>query len=155
MENNGFIDIGFSRHKFTCIRGNNESTQKCAKLDRALCNAEWRTQFHEGAVQHLLPHYSDHLPLLVSVPGFAQISCRLKSFRFQVAWTTHEGFERTLRENRRDNTTIVPILQLLLSVLNTWNKEVFGNLFRRKRKTWAHTQGIQRKLKIRGVIATC
>jgi len=38
---NGFIDMGFSGHKFTWIKGNNASTQKCARLDKALCNAEW------------------------------------------------------------------------------------------------------------------
>jgi len=30
--------------------------------------------------------------------------------------------------------------------LSTWNKEVFGNLFRRKRKLWARIEGLQRRL---------
>ncbi|KAJ8420090.1 LOW QUALITY PROTEIN: hypothetical protein Cgig2_002031 [Carnegiea gigantea] len=39
IENNEFIDLGFSGLKFTWIKGNTLETQKCARLDRALCNA--------------------------------------------------------------------------------------------------------------------
>jgi len=41
IENNSFIDLGFSGYKFTWVKGNNEATQKRARLDRALCNVEW------------------------------------------------------------------------------------------------------------------
>jgi len=34
----------------------------------------------------------------------------------------------------------------LAAELSTWNKEVFGNLFRRKRKLWGRIEGIQRRL---------
>lgn len=100
-------------------------------------------------MQHLLQNYSDHLPLLVSTRGFAQIYSRLKLFRFQVVQTTHEGFGKGLQKNRPENTTIIPALRSLSRALNTWNKEVFGNLFRRKRKLWACFQGIQRKLMLK------
>jgi len=73
IENNGFIDLGFYGHQYTWVRDNNESTQKCERLDRALCNAKWRTRFQEGEVQHLLQNYSDHLLLLVTheaLPSF-------------------------------------------------------------------------------------
>jgi len=68
IENNGFIVYG---HKFTWVKENNEATQKCVRLDRALCNVESRTQFQEGSVQHLLHNYSDPLPLPISTCGFA------------------------------------------------------------------------------------
>jgi len=41
IDNNGFIDMGFSGHKFTWIKENNASIQTCVRLDRALCNVEW------------------------------------------------------------------------------------------------------------------
>ncbi|KAJ8426906.1 hypothetical protein Cgig2_033461 [Carnegiea gigantea] len=81
-----------------------------------------------------------------TVAGFPYISCRPKPFRFRVAWTTNEGFERTLWENWHDNNAIIHALQSLLSTLNMWSREVFSNLFRRKRKLWVHIQGIQRKI---------
>jgi len=40
IENNGFIDMGFSGHKFTWVKGNSEATKKCARLSKAQCNVE-------------------------------------------------------------------------------------------------------------------
>ncbi|KAJ8422962.1 hypothetical protein Cgig2_002711 [Carnegiea gigantea] len=54
-----------------------------------------------------------------------------------LAWTTPEGFDKVLQEHWLNNTALVPALQTL---------EVFGNLFRRKRKLWARIPGIQTKL---------
>ncbi|KAJ8444073.1 LOW QUALITY PROTEIN: hypothetical protein Cgig2_030930 [Carnegiea gigantea] len=92
IKNNSFIVYG---HKFTWVKENNEATQKCARLDRALCNVESRTQFHEGS--HLLYNYADPLPLLISTCGFAQLLRSPNPFRFQVVWTTHEGFGKKSR----------------------------------------------------------
>ena len=126
INNNSFIDVGFSGQKSTWIKGNNASTQKCAQLNIALCNAEWRTQFQEGSVQHLLQNYSDHLPLLISTRGFAQLSNKPKLFRFQFTWITHAGFCQALQENWPESTAIVLALQSLSKALTTQNEEVFG-----------------------------
>jgi len=40
----------------------------------------------------------------------------------------------------------MPKLSELAADLTKWNKEVFGNLFRRKRKLWARIEGVQRRL---------
>ena len=37
-------------------------------------------------------------------------------------------------------------MHTLTTELTTWNREVFGNLFQRKRKQWARTEGIQWKM---------
>ncbi|KAL7228283.1 hypothetical protein ACSBR2_007070 [Camellia fascicularis] len=39
------------------------------RLDRALCNAEWRTMFPEAIVRVLPRTYSDHSPLVVYTQG--------------------------------------------------------------------------------------
>ncbi|KAJ8428426.1 hypothetical protein Cgig2_003128 [Carnegiea gigantea] len=108
IENNGFIDLGFSRHQYTWVRGNNESTQK------------WPYAMRSGKP--------------VNTQGFAKLPCKPKLFQFQVPWNTHEGFERALQKNSCNKNAIVPALQSLSSALNIWNKEVFGNLFKRKQK---------------------
>jgi len=41
---------------------------------------------------------------------------------------------------------VVPALQQLSDDLCVWNKEVFGNLLRRKRKAWARLEGVQKRL---------
>ncbi|KAJ8430504.1 hypothetical protein Cgig2_010834 [Carnegiea gigantea] len=88
--------------------------------------------FPEGSVQHLLQNYSGHLPLLLSLKGFAQIATIPKPFRFQVAWTTHEDLGAVLQDNWPADTKLVPALRSLSGTLDTWNKNVFGNPFCRK-----------------------
>lgn len=39
------------------------------RLDRALCNTEWRTNFPDGAVRNLPRTYSDHSPMMVFTQG--------------------------------------------------------------------------------------
>ncbi|KAJ8447113.1 hypothetical protein Cgig2_022842 [Carnegiea gigantea] len=43
IENNALHDLGFSGPKFTWVWGINQTTRKCARVDPALCNTEWRT----------------------------------------------------------------------------------------------------------------
>ena len=50
IENNGLIDLGFPSPKFTWARGLSLQTRKQARLDRALCNIEWRSRFQEVEV---------------------------------------------------------------------------------------------------------
>ena len=66
IENSGLIDLGFFGPMFTWARGSHPETRKEARLDRALCNADWRLRFQEGTVQHLIRVGSNHSPLLVS-----------------------------------------------------------------------------------------
>ncbi|KAJ8451425.1 hypothetical protein Cgig2_017816 [Carnegiea gigantea] len=65
---------------------------------------------------------------------------------------THGLLTRTLgrfyRTTSHMDTKPVPALRSLSGTLDTWNKNVFDNLFRRKRKLWARIQGTltERKL---------
>ena len=114
------------------VRGNSAATWKCARLDQALCNMEWRIHFQEGAVQRLLQNYSDHSLLLIGTRGFASIPGKSKHFRFQVAWTSHADFDKELQSHWKHDVRIMPALHNLSEGLTKWNKEVIGNLFRRK-----------------------
>ncbi|KAL7180965.1 hypothetical protein ACSBR1_039925 [Camellia fascicularis] len=46
----GLMDIGCSGPKFTWSNNRQGMANTMERLDRALCNAEWRTAFPEGAV---------------------------------------------------------------------------------------------------------
>ena len=119
---------------------------KKARLDRTICNTVWRLKFQEGVVRHLLRAQSEHAPILIAPAGFPVHAHSCKPFQFHVAWYTHCTFEGVLRDNWDPNATLRANLQTLASELTHWNKEVFGNLFRRNRKLWARIEGIQRKL---------
>jgi len=146
IKNNGLIDLGFSGPIYTWGRGTSWATRKSARLDRSLCNAAWRTRFQEGAVRHLPHSHSDHCPLLISPTGFGGLHPKPKPFRFQAAWLEHCKFEEFLHQKWQPQQPLVSSLAALTKELCCWNREVFGNLFRRKRKTWARLEGIQRCL---------
>ena len=80
IENSGLIDLGFSGPRFTWTRGVSTQTRKEARLDRALCNMEWRERFQEGSVRHLLRAGSDHSPLLIATGGFSRAVARNTPF---------------------------------------------------------------------------
>jgi len=133
IENNGLTDLGYSGSCFTWARANTWETRKSARLDRALRNEQWRARFQEGAVRHLIRSYSDHCPILIGLNGFVPIMRNAKSFHL----TSHKHFDEYLKLHWKGGLPLVPALSSLADDLVKWNKEVFGNLFRRQRKTWA------------------
>jgi len=146
VEINGLVDLGNSGPRFTWVRGNAEATRKSTRLDRALCNIDWRAEFQEGAVQHLIWDQSDHCLLLISTNGFAPLPQSTKPFRFQVAWLSHNKFDEFLIQNWKSRMPMGQALGDLANNLQKWNKEIFGNLFRRKRKLWSQLEGVQKHL---------
>jgi len=58
----------------------------------------------------------------------------------------HRNFKEFLHQKWQSQQPLVPSLTSLAVDLYRWNREVFGNLFRRKRKTWARLEGVQRCL---------
>ncbi|XP_074277012.1 uncharacterized protein LOC141600668 [Silene latifolia] len=124
IESCQLIELEFSGPAYTWARGSSAATRQSARLDRALCNSEWSTQFSEASVRHLPAFQSYHCPLLISPNGFAPLSSVQRPFRFQAAWMTHENFSEFIR----------------------WNEDVFGNIFRKKRELLARIEGCQREL---------
>ncbi|CAL1357017.1 unnamed protein product [Linum trigynum] len=57
----------------------------------------------------------------------------VRPFRFQAAWLAHDDFARVLEESWSRSTVIPVSLARLTEALKIWNKQVFGNIFRRKR----------------------
>ena len=138
--------MGFSGPKFTRSRGQNLETRKNARLDRALCNIEWRLRFQDGGVRHLIRHQSDYAPILISTTGFSSPVASRKRFKFQAAWLLHKGFEEFISRMWMASTPVNVTLKALTERLDIWNKETFGNLFRRKRNIWRRIVGIQENI---------
>lgn len=61
----GLMDLGYTGPRFTWMRGCGSPTFKAARLDRALCNIDWRIRFLDAEVLHLPIVNSDHALLLV------------------------------------------------------------------------------------------
>lgn len=140
------IELEFSGPSHTWACGLSEDTRKSARLDRSLCNADWSTRFSNASVKHLPAIQSDHCPLLISPNGFAPISALNKPFWFQAAWMTHEQFDDFVKNKWSNEIPLVPFLKTFSHELQSWNKEVFHNIFQKKRELFARIGGIQKKL---------
>ncbi|MCI00140.1 hypothetical protein A2U01_0021157, partial [Trifolium medium] len=106
------------------------------------CNVAWRLKYHEGFAKVLPRIQSDHHPIIVLTEGDPD-SGKNRPFRFEAAWITHEDFHHFLKARWNRGTDMVHILDDLTCHLKEWNKETFGNIFKRKKELLARLNGIQ------------
>ncbi|KAJ4834508.1 hypothetical protein Tsubulata_049656 [Turnera subulata] len=142
------LDLGFSGPSFTWVRTVRGRRVQQRRLDRAVANSEWRVLFPEASVIHLTRTYSDHHPLLVNLSGETTVPS-VRPFRFEAIWLSHPSYGKVVMESWRHNPS--EFEQWLTGVQATsqrFNKEVFGNLFRRKRHLLGRLGGIQAALAV-------
>ncbi|XP_074304974.1 uncharacterized protein LOC141639890 [Silene latifolia] len=149
-ENNNWIDLDYSRPDHTWSRGLTATTRQWARLDRAMCNSEWRTMFAEGSLRHLMQNKLDHCPLIISTTGFAPIPKVLRPFRFQAAWMCHARFSEFVDSNWSNEQPLFPFIHNFANLLQEWNMNTFHNIFARKRSLERRLFGIQQRLSNRG-----
>lgn len=92
VDRKGLIDLGFSGPILTWSHGTSLKTRKSARLDRALCNEDWRSLLHSTSVQHLSHDHSDHCPLLLNLKACKGKHLGNRPFRFLSAWMSHGDF---------------------------------------------------------------
>lgn len=85
-QENRLIDLGFIDPRFKWNHGNNVETRRSTRLDRRLCDDEWRRAF---PVRHLPHSSSDHRPIMLQTKEGAFGSLGRRHFRFQAAWLAH------------------------------------------------------------------
>ncbi|XP_019200243.1 PREDICTED: uncharacterized protein LOC109193865 [Ipomoea nil] len=139
------IDLGFSGPKLTWVKDGSTAAYKGARLDRALCNLDWRIRFPEASVVHLPRIASDHAPLLVRLQGGRQHSHN-KHFLFQAAWLTHEDLGKTVQRLWSADQNLLANVEQVATGLSAWNREVFGNIHKRKKIIMSRLSGIQKVL---------
>ena len=82
----------------------------------------------------------------MSTTGFAPVARAVRPFRFQATWLNHEKFHEFVMTNWVSSAPIVPFLKSFASKIQTWNRDEFYNIFRRKSELWARLEGIQKRL---------
>ncbi|XP_019157960.1 PREDICTED: uncharacterized protein LOC109154682 [Ipomoea nil] len=143
----GLIDLGYNGTKFTWMRGINSSTFRGARLDRALGNLDWKLKFSEATVSHLPMLSSDHCPLLINT-GRDQTVSTCRSFKFNMAWTTHATFQALVHGTWNTESDLKINMRVLAGALKEWNVNTFGNIFYRKKRLLSRLKGIQQGLAI-------
>ncbi|WCJ39803.1 DNAse I-like superfamily protein [Euphorbia peplus] len=141
----GLIDLGCNGPSFTWMRGNSEDSYSAARLDRALCNLDWRSSFPNASVTHLPRLNSDHSPILVRLNEHNLVRTN-KKFRSELAWFSHPDFLNQIQSIWNRNVDFMTNTMALTNHLSDWNSSVFGNIFRKKRRLLARIKGIQNSL---------
>lgn len=88
----GLIDLGFTRQKFTWNHGGSLSTRHLGSLDRGFCDDRWRRSFPKATVKHLSHSYSDHCPLFLTLDTGKEGCFGERPFRFQAMRLLHKDF---------------------------------------------------------------
>jgi hypothetical protein len=140
------IDLGFFGPKFTWTNGHPINSLIMERLDRAWANLEWRTLFPEASVSHLTRTHSDHCPILLSL--YHVIPCSLPCpFRFENIWFSNPDFPKIVEQAWADPNSILPYyIKLFTSLVKSWNKHGFGNIFQKKSRILARIAGTQHAL---------
>lgn len=141
----GLLDMNSIGGRFTWHRTQGYK-HMAKKLDRALVNLQWRLSFPEAFVEVLCRLHSDHNPLLLRLGGIPQARGP-KHFRFEATWIMHEEYQGLVQsawEEKRGKP--LEALDQIKNLSLSFNKNVFGDIFRRKRIIEARLRGIQRAL---------
>lgn len=87
----GLSDLGAKGNAFTWYRRASGERPVAKRLDRALADCDWRTEFSEAYVDNLTRLHSDHCSLLLKCRGVVPPKAQHR-FRFQAAWLTDKEF---------------------------------------------------------------
>lgn len=115
------------------------------RLDRCMVEIDWQMKFPHALVEVLPPPNSNHNPLLLSCRKFQ--SRKTHQFRFQAAWIDHPDYGKLVEETwtSSDGNAVMKAEKIQLKSI-IFNKDVFGNIFTKKRRLEARIKGVHRQL---------
>lgn len=116
------------------------------RLDKCWANPEWKALFVEANVTYLARANSDHCPFLLNLnPSLGERNNR--PFCFQTFWLSHNEFPVLVREAWNGQDPNLPnAISVFTSKALRWNKDVFNNVFTRKKIITARLLGVQKAL---------
>jgi hypothetical protein len=139
------LDMDTAGGFFTWRRSTHPQTHIRKRLDRCMVDVDWRLAFPHALVEILSPHDSDHNPLLVSCSKARSIKSNM--FHFQAAWISHPDYE-PLVDNTWRTSAGTPTYKLtqVRDHSISFNKDIFGNIFKNKRILEARIRGVHKQL---------
>lgn len=140
------IDMGFRGSTFTWHRGKTVNTFIAKRLDRVLCNAQTRLKWQEATISHLPFFSSDHAPLYLQLEPVVRGDPRRRPFRFEAAWLSHPSFKELVSTSWKETISTPNALKELKRKLVKWNKDVFGDVQKRKDSLMEKIKGVQDRL---------
>ncbi|PNX75251.1 ribonuclease H, partial [Trifolium pratense] len=141
------MDMGAMGPKFTWRGPIYHGGQRIyERLDRALCNEKWRTNFPDGSVKVLTRvAFSDHHPLLISPLDDTYIRAP-RQFRFESAWLLDNTYQAMLAESWRRELSVPHNLDNVQRGITNWKLQTFDQVKRKKKEIMARLAGIQNRM---------
>ncbi|GLU04417.1 hypothetical protein SLE2022_215670 [Rubroshorea leprosula] len=130
--------------KFSWCRIQHGRVMLWERLDRVLFNAQAKVQFQGAKLINLPRTCNDHHPILLNLDTAASQPPPYKPHRFEAVWLTREEFSRVFSQAwGQYPLDMKAAIENTSSACMSWGREVFGNIFRRKRLLRARIAGIQ------------
>ncbi|XP_016164225.1 uncharacterized protein LOC107606708 [Arachis ipaensis] len=143
----GLIDLGVHGSLYTWFRHMQGNRFLSKRLDRGVSTDVWCFRFSESYVENLARMHSDHCPIMVRCQGNDR-RVGVKPFHFQVVWSYHPSFSSVVRgawDKGRPNP--IRCLSQVRDDALAFNRDVFGNIFKRKRELERRVTSIQQRMK--------
>jgi exonuclease III len=143
LDSCNLMDLTTTGGRFTWHRNQNGVRILSKKLDRGLANVDWRLSFPEAFIEVLCRLHSDHNPLLLRFGGLP-LARGPRPFRFEAAWIDHKDYMDLVYHSwNSSNHHTVTALKTVRENSIKFNKDVFGNIFQRKRIVENRLKGVQ------------
>ena len=94
---------------------------------------------------HLPRVFSDHCPVLLELIR-PPTTIPNKPFRFQTMWLHHPEFHTVVKMVWDRDPPLPSAIDMFTEKAKKWNREVFGNLFARKKRVLARLCGVQKAM---------
>lgn len=143
----GFVNLGYTRQKYTWFYKRDNGHVVFQRLDRFLGNDEFLNVFPHAVVSHLPRIKSDHNPILFS-SKLSSFNFRPRPFCCERIWINQPDFVILVAQLWHDNPNqpIYESLDLFKTQVLHWNKHALGNLFQREKIIFARLNGINTAL---------
>ena len=142
------IDLGFHGPHFTWSNLREVRYLIQERLDRGFANALWRKAFPEASVHHLTRTHSDHCPMLICLH---KPPCLFlpRPFIFRPIWLSHPSISEVMTNSWDVVLPQARNVNCFTEAVILWNKDVFGNIFWKKKNLVARLKVIQCSLATR------
>nr|AIK35195.1 LINE-type retrotransposon LIb DNA [Ipomoea batatas] len=141
------LDPGLSGSKFTWYRFVGNRVVQMRKLDRVFWNMEAQLTFPEAKIVVLPRLYSDHNPIMFIEEAGRPPERSVRPIRFEAAWLNREDYKTIWKEATEGGVRPMDeIITMVAQKSSQWNRQVFGNIFRRKKDLETRIQKIQRRV---------
>jgi hypothetical protein len=141
------LDLGATGPKFTWRGPIFHGGQRIyERLDRALCNDQWRLKFPDAFVKVLTRlDFSDHHPILISPIQVPHLTAE-RQFRFESAWLLEDNYENMLQSSWNQDEAIINNLNTVMTNIREWKFHTFEQILRQKKEIIGRLNGIQRRI---------